>query len=95
MPTAAACGKGQLRGRVTGYEEEAPAMKAKVGDQLVTDDADDRRICEIIGLHHADGTPPYVVRWASDGHISLLFPGPYRRLVRAVNGNARTDGHVG
>ena len=54
-------------------------MKARVGDRLVRDGG---RVCEIIRLHHADGSPPYVVRWLSDGHIALLYPGPYTRLVR-------------
>ena len=57
-------------------------MRARVGDRLVADGADRRRVCEIIRLNHADGSPPYVVRWLSDGHIALLFPGPYARLVR-------------
>jgi Domain of unknown function (DUF1918) len=63
---------------------EALAMRAWVGDRLVTDDDEDRRVCEIIRLHHLDGSPPYVVRWQSDGHISLLFPGPYTRVVRSL-----------
>jgi hypothetical protein len=66
-------------------------MKAQVGDRLVTDDDDNRRVCEIIGLHHSDGTPPYVVRWFSDGHISLLFPGPYTRVVRGGDGKTRLE----
>ena len=57
-------------------------MKAWIGDQLVTQDTDQRRTCEVIGLHHADGSPPYVVRWSSDGHISLLFPGPFTKILR-------------
>ncbi|HEV2377199.1 MAG TPA: DUF1918 domain-containing protein [Streptosporangiaceae bacterium] len=57
-------------------------MKAWIGDQLVTDDTDYNRTCEVIGLHHADGSPPYVVRWFSDGHISLLFPGPFTKVLR-------------
>jgi hypothetical protein len=61
-------------------------MKARVGDRLVKDGGDGRRVCEIIGLHHADGSPPYVVRWLSDGHIALLYPGPYMRLVHADGG---------
>ena len=52
-------------------------MRARVGDQLVADGPDSRRVCEIIRLSHPDGSPPYVVRWRSDGHIALLFPGPY------------------
>jgi hypothetical protein len=31
---------------------------------------------EIIGVRHADGTPPYVVRWEDTGHESLVYPGP-------------------
>jgi hypothetical protein len=58
-------------------------MKAQVGDRLVRDGSDGGRACEIIDLHHTDGSPPYVVRWLSDGHIALLYPGPYMRLVRA------------
>jgi len=66
-------------------------MRAWVGDRLVTDDHDDRRICEIIRLHHLDGSPPYVVRWQSDGHISLLFPGPYTRAVRSIETSSQSD----
>jgi hypothetical protein len=57
-------------------------MKAGVGDLLVPDDGDRDRIGVIIGLRNADGSPPYVVRWLSDGHIALVFPGPYARIVR-------------
>jgi hypothetical protein len=57
-------------------------MKADVGDLLVPDDGDRDRIGVIIGLRNADGSPPYVVRWLSDGHIALVFPGPYTRIVR-------------
>ncbi len=56
-------------------------MKAQVGDRLVPD-GDDHRVGVIIGLRNPDGSPPYVVRWLSDGHIALVFPGPYTRLVR-------------
>jgi hypothetical protein len=58
-------------------------MKADVGDRLVTEGPDGTRECLIIGLHQADGSPPYVVRWLTDGHIALVFPGPYTRLVHA------------
>jgi hypothetical protein len=56
-------------------------MEARVGDRLITEGLADRRTCVIIGLHHADGSPPYVVRWLADGHIALMFPGPYTKLV--------------
>jgi hypothetical protein len=67
-------------------------MRAQVGDRLVADGAERNRVCEIIGLNHADGSPPYVVRWLSDGHIALLYPGPYSRLVRHRGGKAHHDG---
>ena len=64
--------------------ERRPTMKADVGDRLVTEGRDGSRECLIIGLHRADGTPPYVVRWQADGHIALVFPGPYTRLVHSA-----------
>jgi hypothetical protein len=35
----------------------------------------------IISLRNADGSPPYVVKWLSSGHIALVFPGPYTQLT--------------
>lgn len=60
---------------------ERRAMKACVGDHLITEGVDSQRACVIIGLHHSDGSPPYVVRWLADGHIALMFPGLYTRLA--------------
>jgi Domain of unknown function (DUF1918) len=57
-------------------------MKACVGDRLVVD-GDGERVGLVIGVQHADGTPPYVIRWLSDGHVALVFPGPYARIVPA------------
>jgi hypothetical protein len=54
-------------------------MKAKVGDRLVmegTKVGDARRVGEVLEVRHDDGTPPYLVRWLSDGHEALVFPGP-------------------
>jgi Domain of unknown function (DUF1918) len=62
--------------------EEVP-MKAQVGDHLVPD-GDDGRAAVVIAMRNADGSPPYVVRWLSDGHIALVFPGPYTRVVRGA-----------
>ena len=62
-------------------------MKANVGDRLVTGGPDGPRECLIIGLHQADRSPPYVVRWLTDGHIALVFPGPYTRLVHDEAGD--------
>ena len=66
-------------------------MKAQVGDVLIADGAESHRACEIIRLKHSDGSPPYVVRWLSDGHIAMLFPGPYARLVPQGRGKAHHD----
>ncbi|MER6122119.1 DUF1918 domain-containing protein [Streptomyces sp. NPDC001795] len=54
-------------------------MRAHLGDQLVIESpatGATRRDGEIVGLHHADGTPPYDVRWSDTGEVTLLFPGP-------------------
>jgi hypothetical protein len=51
-------------------------MKAAVGDELTVKgrhqgNAD--RHGEIMEVHGADGSPPYLVRW-KDGHESVFFP---------------------
>ena len=57
-------------------------MQARVGDRLIPDgDAD--RIGLVIGLQNADGSPPYVIKWLSSGHIALVSPGPYARILPA------------
>jgi hypothetical protein len=56
-------------------------MKADIGDRLVIEGPDGPREGLIVGLRQADGSPPYVVRWLSDGHIALVYPGPFTRLV--------------
>lgn len=70
-------------------------MKARVGDRLLPD-GEQRRAGVIIGLRNVDGSPPYVVKWLSDGHIALVYPGPYTKVVReapasgpAVSGPSR------
>lgn len=70
---------------------EGRAMKADVGDQLITEGVNGQRACVIIGLHHGDGSPPYVVRWLTDGHIALMFPGPYTKLVHPGLGTIRGE----
>jgi hypothetical protein len=34
------------------------------------------REAEVLEVEHADGSPPYRVRWSDSGHESLFFPGP-------------------
>ncbi|GAA2899210.1 hypothetical protein GCM10010517_64720 [Streptosporangium fragile] len=54
-------------------------MKAEVGDRLIVESAhlgEPRRIGIITALHHADGSPPYDVRWLDQQHDVMVFPGP-------------------
>jgi hypothetical protein len=56
---------------------------AKVGDWLVIEGTtleDRRRQGEIVAVEHADGSPPYRVRWVEDDHESVVFPGPGARI---------------
>jgi hypothetical protein len=55
-------------------------MRAQVGDRLIPD-GDPGRIGLVIGLRNADGSPPYIIKWASGGHIALVYPGPYARIA--------------
>ena len=75
--------------------ERGPTMKADIGDRLVTEGPDGERECLIIGLQRADGAPPYVVRWLADGHIALVFPGPYTRLVHNPEADPTGDAPLG
>jgi hypothetical protein len=52
-------------------------MRASPGDRLVIrghyqgEPSRDGEILEVLG---ENGAPPYLVRWADDGHISEFFP---------------------
>lgn len=53
-------------------------LTATVGDRLIIRGhrvGEPERDAEIIEVRGPDGSPPYLVRWADDGHESLLFPG--------------------
>jgi hypothetical protein len=65
-------------------------MTAKAGDRLVVEGkhvGDGRRVGIIIALRHADGTPPYDVRWLDSGHEALVFPGPEARIEPPATGD--------
>jgi Domain of unknown function (DUF1918) len=64
-------------------------MYARVGDRLVVSD-DPARSALIIGVPHQDGSPPYVVKWLADGHIAMVSPSAFARVVPAEPGS-RTD----
>jgi Domain of unknown function (DUF1918) len=55
-------------------------MHAHVGDRLLVE-GDETRIGLIIGVPQADGSPPYIVKWLSNGHISMASPGLFARLI--------------
>jgi pyruvate,water dikinase len=55
------------------------AGAAELGDEVIMDGTRPgtvRRDGEIVALHHADGTPPYDVRWSDTGRVTTVFPGP-------------------
>ncbi len=55
-------------------------MIAQIGDKLL---ADGNRVGVIIAVTHEDGTPPYIVKWVSDGHVAMVFPDQHMRVERA------------
>jgi hypothetical protein len=61
-------------------------MRASVGDVLVLPGGEGRTGL-VIGVVGKDGAPPYVIKWRSDGHIAMVTPGPYSRIVRAPRGS--------
>ena len=69
-------------------------MHASVGDQIIIESGTTgapRRDGEIVGVHHADGTPPYDVRWSDSAHETLVFPGPDARIRHPGHRPRRTD----
>jgi Domain of unknown function (DUF1918) len=57
-------------------------MHAEVGDRLVID-GDPERVGLIIDVPRADGSPPYVIKWLTTGHIALVSPDQFGRVVHA------------
>jgi hypothetical protein len=55
-------------------------MRARVGDRLVVGED---RIGEVVGVPSADGSPPYVVKWLKGGHIAMVLPDQYARIIPA------------
>ena len=62
-------------------------MRARIGDRLVGED----RVGEVVGVLSADGSPPYVIKWLKDGHIAMVLPDQYSRIV-PVGRTAVTEG---
>ena len=64
-------------------------MKAQAGDRLVIDGEGGGREAVLLESRSRDGSPPYVVRWLADGHVTLVYPGPYARILTPGDGAAR------
>ena len=79
-------------------------MEAHVGDTIVvhsTHLGEPERTGEVIECHEPGGGPPYLVRWAPDGHTALFYPagtpavvrpGPSRQLRGRTHGEGHRDG---
>jgi Domain of unknown function (DUF1918) len=68
-------------------------MKANVGDWLVIKGTTVERHEErgmIIEVRSADGSPPYVVKWASD-HVTTVYPGPDAIVVTSAEQKAADE----
>lgn len=53
-------------------------MQAVAGDRLVVHShhvGEPVRVADILEVHGADGTPPYLVRWSDTEQEALIFPG--------------------
>lgn len=64
-------------------DADRAGLWARLGDRLIVGGVtvgDAGRDGEIVGLHHADGTPPFDVRWSDTGRVTLVFPGPDARV---------------
>jgi len=55
-------------------------MRARIGDRLVVGAG---RIGEVVGVPSADGSPPYIIKWLNGGHIAMVFPDQYARIIPA------------
>ena len=41
------------------------------------------RIGIVVGVPAEDGSPPYIIKWQKDGHIAMVMPDQYARIVPA------------
>jgi hypothetical protein len=57
-------------------------MFARTGDRLIVE-GDLARAGLIIGVPHEDGSPPYIVKWLANGHIAMVSPGQFARIIPA------------
>jgi Domain of unknown function (DUF1918) len=57
-------------------------MFAHIGDRLIVE-GDPARAAVIVGVPRQDGSPPYIVKWLANGHIAMVSPGQFARIVPA------------
>jgi hypothetical protein len=57
-------------------------MRAQVGDRLLAASGSGS-VGLIVAVLGADGQPPYVVKWQRTGHIAMVVPDPYARIIPA------------
>ena len=61
-------------------------MQARVGDRIVvhsTHQGEPERTGEVLEVRGAAGGPPYLVKWAPDGHTGLFYPAGTASVVPA------------
>ena len=65
-------------------------MRAHVGDTLVVPGSKTRTgiILRVVGQN---GAPPYVIKWLADGHIAMVTPSEYSRIVPAPDGQVSRE----
>jgi hypothetical protein len=69
-------------------------MQAHLWDMIVVESPTSettRRDGQIVGLHHADGSPPWDVRWSDTGRVTLVVPGPDAH-ISAYHGDEQNSG---
>jgi hypothetical protein len=37
----------------------------------------------VVAVPSADGSPPYIIKWLKHGHIAMVLPDQYSRIVPA------------
>jgi hypothetical protein len=69
----------------TSSPRKGVVMRARAGDMLVVPGRKTRagRIVSVVGKN---GAPPYVIKWLADGHIAMVTPDEYSRIVPASDG---------
>jgi hypothetical protein len=61
-------------------------MDIALGDRIVvaaTRPCTASRAGTVVGLHHADGTPPFDVLWSDTGQTTVFYPGPDTVVIPA------------